>query len=373
MHKPSRDAFCRDSLSASRCGSVIRNATTFIATSLTLAFALTSTSFAEPHTTVFQSGKEGYHTYRIPALVKTKSGDLLAICEGRKSNRRDHGDVDLVLKRSKDNGKTWGSVQLIYEQGGKKEITIGNPCPVIDRSTGTIFLPFTRDNDDVFMLHSKDNGKSWSKPRKITSSVKRKNWTWYATGPGNGIQMRQGPHRGRLIIPCDHRIAGESDRRKSRSHIIYSDDHGKTWQLGGFTEPFMNECAVVELPGNKLMLNMRNLHGEKKRAVSISRDAGKTWSKPKLASALIEPICQASLIRVPGSKTLVFANPGSTTQRHRLTVRISRDLGKTWPVSRMLYGGGSAYTALANLGGGNVGLLYERDGYKTIAFLKFKP
>ncbi|MFN4260963.1 MAG: exo-alpha-sialidase, partial [Gemmataceae bacterium] len=154
---------------------------------------------------VYHSGKEGYHTFRIPALLMTQKGTLLAFCEGRKTSRADHGDIDLVLKRSSDGGQTWTPLQLVYEEGDTAKITIGNPCPVQDRETGVIWLPFTRDNDDVFVTHSRDDGQTWSEPVKITSAVKKSDWSWYATGPGVGIQMRTGPHAGRLIIPCDHR------------------------------------------------------------------------------------------------------------------------------------------------------------------------
>src|SRR6187401_3058994 len=146
-------------------------------------------------TDVFSAGSEGYHTFRIPALVVTKKGTLLAICEGRKTGRGDHGDLDLVLKRSTDNGQTWGKLELIYEEGGEAKVTIGNPCPVVDRDTGVIWLPFTRENDKVFMTSSSDDGQTWTRPREITANVKAADWNWYATGPGNGIQLIHGEHK----------------------------------------------------------------------------------------------------------------------------------------------------------------------------------
>ena len=113
-------------------------------------------------TVVYEAGKDGYHTYRIPALIATSKGTLLAFCEGRKTSRQDHGDVDLVLKRSTDGGKTWSAQQLIHEEGGEKKVTIGNPCPVVDAETGVIWLPLTRDNNSVLMLSSADDGVTWS-------------------------------------------------------------------------------------------------------------------------------------------------------------------------------------------------------------------
>ena len=134
---------------------------------------------------LFVSGKDGYHTYRIPALIVTRQGSLLAFCEGRKNNRRDHGDIDLLVKRSTDGGRTWSDQQIVYEEGGTEEITIGNACPVVDRETGTIWLPFCRDNRDVLVTKSIDDGVSWSEPVDITADVKNPEWSWVATGPGS--------------------------------------------------------------------------------------------------------------------------------------------------------------------------------------------
>lgn len=325
---------------------------------------------------VFVSGTEGYHTFRIPALVSCRSGTLLTICEGRKTSSADHGDVDLVLKRSSDGGRTWGPLQLIHEEGGNERITIGNPCPVVDKETGIIWLPFTRDNDDVFVTSSDDDGKTWGEPRQITDQV-RKNWDWYATGPGNGIQLRRGPHKGRLVIPCDHRVHGIADRRKSsRSHVFFSDDHGKSWRTGEATEARMNECAVVELSDTSLMLNMRSFRGNSKRAVSVSRDGGLTWSVPVDDKTLIEPVCQASFIRYSWDDSadksrLLFSNPASSQRRHRMTVRLSCDEGRTWPTSKVVYEGSAAYSCLSRLADGKIGLVYERDQYRKITFAGF--
>ena len=195
---------------------------------------------AEPtRVDVFTAGQEGYHTFRIPALLVSPRGTLLAFCEGRKTGRGDHGDLDLVLKRSGDGGKTWGPVELVYEEGGQEKVTIGNPCPVVDRDTGVIWLPFCRDNDDVLVTSSDDDGRTWSKPRLITADVKKPDWGWYATGPGNAIQLTRGKHRGRLVIPCDHRVKGDDKDwgTAGRSHVIYSDDHGKdlaAWRSNRF-------------------------------------------------------------------------------------------------------------------------------------------
>ncbi|MEX2174519.1 MAG: sialidase family protein [Pirellulaceae bacterium] len=343
-----------------------------------LLFAVASTAAAADlvETAVFTAGSEGYHTFRIPALVVTPQGTLLAICEGRKTGRGDHGDLDLVQKRSTDGGKTWGPLELIYEEGGDEKVTIGNPCPVVDRDTGVIWLPFNRDNDRVLMTSSSDDGKTWAKPQDITADVKDKTWNWYAAGPGNGIQLARGPHKGRLVIPCDHRVgeATQDDQQgwdsAGRSHVIYSDDHGKTWQRGGSTDFAMNECAVVELTDGTLMLNSRSYRGKACRGISLSKDGGETWQPTTDDPALVESVCQASLIR-HSQGNLVFTNPAVPKGRDHMTVRLSEDDGKTWPHSRLVHEGSAAYSSLAELPGGELGLLYERDGYKQIAFARF--
>lgn len=356
--------------------------------------AQTGTSEQPYYTDVFVSGKDGYHTYRIPALLVAKNGTLLAFCEGRKNSRRDYGDIDLLLKRSDDGGKTWSNQQVIWDEGTN---TCGNPCPVVDQATGTIWLLMTwnRGDDDenaikkgagkdtrrVWVSRSEDNGITWSKPSEITNTVKQPHWRWYATGPGVGIQLQQGPWKGRLVIPCDHSaIPSQSDPNGYNSHVIISDDHGKTWKLGGVIRPMVNECQVVELTDGTLMLNMRNYDRSKTtRALASSSDSGITWSQVVHDPALIEPLCQASFLRyswpdADGKSRLLFSNPASTNKRVEMTVRLSYDEGKTWPVSKLLYTGPSAYSCLATLPDGDIACLYEagqEHSYEEIAFARF--
>ncbi len=323
----------------------------------------------------FKAGEEGYHTYRIPALVATKKGTLLAICEGRKNGRGDHGNLDLVQKRSTDGGKTWGKLELIYEEGGDAKVTIGNPCPVVDQSTGVIWLPFNRDNDRVLVTSSSDDGQTWAKPRDITADVKPSDWSWYAMGPGNGIQLQHGKHAGRLVIPCDHWVGTRLNNAQGwdhhgRSHVVYSDDHGQTWKAGGSTDYAMNECAVIELADGTLMLNSRSYRGKACRGISLSKDGGATWEPTTDDPTLVESVCQASLIR-HSDGTVVFSNPAVPKGRSHLTARLSDDGGKTWPSSRLVCEGSAAYSALAELPGGDIGLLYERDNYKQLVFAHF--
>lgn len=337
-----------------------------------------------PHTDVFVSGTEGYHTYRIPALIVSAEGTLLAFCEGRNNNARDHGDIDLMLRRSTDNGETWEPMQLVYEEGGDAEITIGNPCPVVDRDTGRVWLPFCRDNDDVFVTFSDDDGLTWAEPRMITDDVKPSDWGWYATGPGVGIQLRRGEHEGRLVIPCDHREP-DGDGWEMYSHVFCSDDHGESWWPGGSVAEHTDESQVVERTDASLLINCRNYWGRSggrpdrggMRAVAASTDGGQTWGELRFDETLIEPVCQASFIRLTAEDMgddrdrLLFANPASQHSRTRMTVRLSYDEGQTWPVSRLVNPGSAAYCCLAALPDGRIGLLYERSSYRRISFVAF--
>jgi fructan beta-fructosidase len=330
------------------------------------------------------------HTYRIPALVTTTTGTVLAFAEGRRGGRSDTGNIDLLLRRSTDGGATWGDVHTIWDDGAN---VCGNPCPVVDQETGTIWLLLTHNlgsdherqiidgtsagTRTVWVTHSTDDGVTWADPVNITEATKQADWTWYATGPGNGIQLTQGAHAGRLIIPCDHI---EAKTKKYFSHIVFSDDHGKTWQLGGSTPTDqVNECAVVELADGRLLLNIRNYDRSKRaRAYSFSSDAGMIWSAVQRDATLIEPICQASLIRgsVGDQPCLFFSNPASEKARVRMTVRTSFDEGATWPQELVLHEGPSAYSSLAVLPGGRVGCLYERGAehpYERITLGTFRP
>jgi hypothetical protein len=224
-------------------------------------------------------------------------------------------------------------------------------------------------------MHSSDDGLTWSQPEEITADVKEKDWTWYATGPGSGIQIQHGPHKGRLVIPCDHIEAGT---KHYYSHIIYSDDSGKTWQLGGSTPKHqVNECEVVELPGGRLMLNMRNYdRSRKSRQVAISDDGGMTWKDQRFETILIEPICQAAIERYswPGKESqsiIFFSNPASNKGRVNMTLRASFDEGRTWPAKKVLHTGPSAYSDLAVLRNGEIACLYEAGEahpYQSIVF-----
>ncbi len=340
---------------------------------------------------VFVAGEHGYDTYRIPSLIATPAGTLLAFCEGRKASSSDTGDIDLLLKRSTDNGATWSALQLVWDDGPN---TCGNPCPVVDESTGAIWLLLThnlgQDRESaivdgqsagtrtVWVSHSNDDGLTWAPPKDITATTKKPEWTWYATGPGVGIQLRLGGHKGRLVIPCDHIIAGT---KTYHSHVIYSDDHGATWLLGGATGDTVNECQVIERTDGSLLLNSRRWHTNTGpgRAIATSSDAGMTWSELSNDPVLIEPRCQASLLRyrpsdAEGLPLVLFSNPADPDNRCKMVVRLSADDGRTWPAWKCLYPGPAAYSCLATLGNGRLGCLYERGAkrpYEGIVFASF--
>lgn len=324
-------------------------------------------------TVVYESDRHGYHTYRIPALVVTSKGTLLAFCEGRKTSRSDHGDIDLILRRSSDGGRTWDQQRIVYEEGGTKKITIGNPCAVVDKETGIVWLAFCRDNDRVFITHSADEGASWAKAREITEKVKEPEWGWYATGPGHGIQLQRGKYKGRLVIPCD---CGDSKGwgnwdKKGCSLVIYSDDHGQTWTNGGIIEKGMNECEVVELADGSLLLSMRNYRGPKRRAFALSKDGGRTWSSPRLHDQVYCPTCQGSIHRYSWQPNIIlYSGPGGPG-RENLTIRLSYDEGQNWPTAKVLEKGPGAYSDLAVLPDDHIGCLFEDDEYKRIVFTRF--
>lgn len=332
---------------------------------------------------LFKSGESGYDTYRIPAIVTTNEGTLLAFCEGRKDHGGDAGDIDILLKRSEDGGATWSSQQVIWDD---ETNTCGNPCPVVDEETGDIFIVMTHnlgtDHESdiitrkaestrtVWIAKSGDDGQTWTKPVDITATTKKKEWGWYATGPGVGIQIKHGPLKGRLVIPSDHSYDDPEGNVRGGpyeygAHAIYSDDHGKTWQLGEPIRPKVNECQVVELAdGNgTLLMNMRSYFGRACRTHAISYDGGVTWTAPEDAPTLVEPVCQASILRYSWpdgeGSVLLFLNPASTSKRHNMAIRASYDEGKTWPVIKTLFTGPSAYSSLGKLPDGTILCLYE--------------
>lgn len=364
----------------------------------TLATAI-AVSAAPLETDVYVSGADGYHTYRIPAIVKSRAGTLLAFAEGRKTGRGDAGNIDLLVKRSTDGGKTWGKQILVWDEADN---TAGNPCPVVDEKTGAIILLSThnlgtdketdiinkrsKSTRTVWVLRSEDDGLTWSKATEITATTKDPSWGWYATGPGNGIQLQKGPHAGRLVIPANHSFDDPNGTLRGgkyshRAHAIYSDDGGKTWKLGGNTGAGTNESQIVELaePAGGLLDNMRSYFGRSQRTHSISKDGGLTWTTPEDQPTLVEPVCQASIIRQsfpsagkPG--LILFSNPADPKARVKMTVRGSTDDGKTWPTKLVLTASHAAYSSLVAVDANTAACLYERGEkgpYEKIVLASF--
>ena len=347
---------------------------------------------------VFRAGDGGYHTFRIPALLPTPDGSLLAFSEGRRASRSDSGEIDLVVKRSTDAGLTWSDPVVAWGDGAN---TCGNPCPVIDRRTGRILLPMTWNPGSdhgrelhngtgtgtrrVFLCHSDDDGRSWSAAREITDQAKRDDWWWYATGPGVAIQVRNGEHAGRIVVPANH----TSEADGYGAHAILSDDGGESWSRSSVIAPACNESQVVELTDGRLMMNSRNqsFTNEERtgyRAIALSSDGGETWTSPRPDAHLGDPQVQASLIRYSwpdedGTGRLLFSNPAPPVSRERgrrirMTVRSSSDDGRTWSAGRLVHEGPAAYSSLARLPDGQVGLLYEageRGPYEAIWLARF--
>ena len=346
--------------------------------------------FAQPLNYIYKSGEEGYKCFRIPALITTTKGTVLAFAEGRKNDCGDAGDIDLVVKRSTDGGKTWGPLIVVWND---KDNTCGNPAPVIDQYSGRIILLSTwnlgsdherdiiadtsENTRRVFVLYSIDDGIGWSSAKEITAAVKKPNWTWYATGPGRGLQISKGKRKGRLVVPANHVL---KDSRRNYSHVIFSDDAGNSWNLGGITrEDSINESTVAELSDGRLMLNMRNASKKRTRQTAISRDGGKRWSHIKADATLIEPVCEGNLLqyKYEGKKeALLFSNPASKTTRSQMTIRLSYNNGQSWPFMKLLYAGPSAYSCMTVLPNGNIGCFYEaglQRPYEGIVYEEINP
>lgn len=361
---------------------------------------------------VFSNGDDGYRIFRIPAIIKAANGELLAFCEARSGG--DLSEIDLVLKRSSDGGQSWQALEVVQEsddfkelfEGEVPEVSIGNPAPVVDlldpEHPGRIWLPFTLENDRVFVSYSDDHGKNWSQRREITSDVKKKEWGWYATGPVHSIQVSHGEHRGRMVVPCDHRIGvGGRDRGACGAHALISDDHGQSWRLGAIDDTYSddlnaNETTVVELNDGRLLFNTRDQGGKaaNTRGQVYSSDGGLTFDKNSKGkyqtfvpcdAVLDPPVVQCALMRAEsvddGSSInlILFSGPdenGPTGKgRSDLRIRYSVDETVTWNDGPLIHEGPAAYSDMVRLGPGDYGLLFEcgekgAQGHDEIVFVR---
>ena len=363
-------------------------------TSLLLFSLYGSLAAADPlfeKTDVFPPGLNGIARYRIPGIVVTQKGTVIAYAEARKNSSSDWGEIEIHMRRSTDGGKTWEAGKHIAhlgtrlegnphkKEGGEKEQTVNNPVAIVDRDTGAIEFLYCINYARCYAMRSTDDGLTWSSPVDITSTFEpfRKHYDWkvIATGPGHGIQIKSG----RLVVPIWLAYGKEGDHGPSAAATIFSDDHGKTWQAGDlclpnegdFANP--NETMITELSDSRVMLVARSISKANRKIVTTSPDGARNWTKPAFHDQLWEPVCMASIVSHPSKPgTLIFSNPHTLKlnkdgkevpagrgKRENLSIKLSHDDGQTWPVNKTLDAGPSAYSDLAVLPDGTVLCLYE--------------
>jgi sialidase-1 len=352
---------------------------------------------------LFEAGTNGVALYRIPGVVVTAKGTVLAYCEARKSSGADWGEIEVHLRRSSDGGETWEPARQVAHLGeripgnphnavsGANEQTVNNPVAIVDRQTGAVHFLYCINYARCFYMRSDDDGLTFSAPVEITAAFEKFrpecDWRCIATGPGHGIQMAYG----RLIVPVWLAYGKIGQHSPSVTATIFSDDHGKTWQRGDIALPNTpetispNEAAVVQLADGRVLINARSASKASRRLVATSIDGAKDWSAPRFDAALYEPICMGSIARlsvrsVSGRNRLIFSNPHSLKRdaegnevpagrgdRKNVSLKLSYDEGETWPVNKTLEEGASAYSDLATLPDGTILCFYERGKKLTLA------
>jgi len=320
---------------------------------------------------LFRSGEASYFCFRIPAIIVSGKGTILAFAEARKTNCEDWDQIDLVMKRSENGGRTWSDVRVLFHDGKR---SVNQPSPILDRDTGVLWLVFCKDNQEVFVSQSADEGVTWSAPRDITSQTKDASWKYVAAGPGHGIQLSNG----RLLVAAWGDASPGPVTWPPTWDVIeftfamYSDDHGSTWHRGRpMYENLTEEAMVVETKDRRVYVTLRSRQKKQRRAHAWSEDGGYSWSLIQFDDSLPDPPAEGSIVRLPNTDTILFANPASATDRSHLTVRMSRDECKTWPISRCLYEGHSAYSDLAVASDGTVLCLFEADRYSKLILARF--
>lgn len=357
---------------------------------------------------VFISGTEGYQIFRIPAIITRPDGVLLAFAEGRVQGGADFGDIDIVLKKSMDKGKTWLPLQKITDND---TLQSGNPAPVIDLTDprypkGRIFLFYNTGNvteneirqgkgyKQVWYTTSVDGGETWSAGVDITLQVHRplrpsvhpayhftEDWRCYANTPGHAEQFQTGIYRGRIYIAANHSAGvAKPDASDYAAHGFYTDDHGESFHLSDVVAlPGSNEASAVALPGNKLMMNIRNQKGDRReRIVALSTNGGQKWDTVYFDKQLPDPVCEGSILNLsPRNRkpVLAFSNNASIQARDSLTLRLSFNEGRTWPRSWLVEAGdtgkkgdATGYSDITVVGKKTIGVLYERNQYREIVF-----
>jgi len=339
------------------------------------------------HSVVFRGGDDSVHTYRIPALEVTNKGTLIVACDARVNGVADlPNDINLVIKRSRDYGQTWMDTQVLVDCPGEEGA--GDPCILVDRDTGTIWVFFIYSPYKVGLFESKpslfgsntirmqavksdDDGETWSEVIELNDQTKNSSWQAALYGPGNGIQLSDGT----LVVPGYFRTGNTF-----YSYILYSSDHGDHWQYSNSPGPETTECQVVESDSTTLILNLRNHYNNGLRASAQSSDMGKTWSEIIFHEDLPDPVCQAGFIRFTSKdkgfsrNRIIYSNPNSSDTRENMTIKMSYDEGGSFPVSKLINPNASAYSSLVIFPDYTIGILYETGrshAYETMQFARF--
>lgn len=326
-------------------------------------------------------GDDGINSFRIPGLVTSTKGTLLAVYDIRRNSSRDlQGDIDVGLNRSFDGGITWEPMQVIMDMGEWGELPesengIGDPAILVDHQTGHIWVAALwmhgkpgkmawnssgpgmtpKETGQFVLVKSEDDGATWSEPMIITEQIKNPEWNLFFNGPGKGITLQDGT----LVFPAQYKDKDQMPH----STIVFSKDKGKSWQVGTGAKSNTTEAQVVELQDGSLMLNMRDNRGGS-RSVAVTKDLGASWTEHSTSrSALPEPVCMASLIENRFDPSmLLFSNPATEKERKNITIKASLDNGNSWPSQHHLLldeGTGWGYSCLTMINKEEVGILYE--------------
>lgn len=344
----------------------------------TLLFLFCSSIFAVTRgalVDVFSKGEGGYSCIKIPYILATPRGALIAWGEARLANCSDYTGTDLVTKRSEDGGLTWTPLAIFYSNSSETEFNvIGNAAPVVTAS-GRIVVPFNRNNHDVLVVSSEDDGLTWSPAVNVTLQTNLPQWGWVGLGPPAGLLLKVGPHAGRLVVPAYHDLSHDFDGEVSHGHLLFSDDEGVTWRLGGKMSGLSatNECQAAEMSDGTIVVHSRGFLTH--RFVTYSTDGGETLG-PTFEVNLPEPFmgCEGSTIRpYPDSDTLLYSGLHEADLlglRFNLTLHTSKDAGRTWAPQFVIDAGpSSAYSALVVLANSSVGVLYERSQTLQVIFV----
>jgi sialidase-1 len=349
---------------------------------------------------IFKAAQDpGYACFRIPAIVKTDDGTLLAFAEGRVLNCGDASDIDIVLKRSTDGGRSWGPLQVVSDGGGD---THGNPAPIVDRRTGRVLLAETYNTGRTdsascsvpcdrtpHMQYSDDDGVSWSRPRDLSSEILPADWnSWYATGPVHGIQLTRGKHAGRLVFGVNTETWNGSRVTANHAALIVSDDGGDHWKIGatdswpiaddGTFRQKPSEMTLTERTDGSVLVSGRETDGTDlgHRTQAVGRDGGSSFTAPfRALPDLYTPQVQGSMLRI--GDRILLACPGDPDRRRTMMIRSSYDGGRTWDsVDRgtVVTTDWSGYSDMARIGQDTVGLMYEGgavDARDEIRFARF--